>query len=376
MEDSAAMSDEDFLDTLLTTILDRSIDPIPEEPELSPERVTAMATRLAQIRDGINRVVRGQAGGGAANPAVVEELAAYVRQRGRRTHRTELRNGRVQALREHALEMIGTEAQPLLGVPVGRVPLASLNAAAIRSPSGGAVILLHAGLELQLEYFITCWEALRTRCPPAPTERPSREAEEALVGIGMIASDAPIDPAKLRVNAPFLFSLLSGEHDAYYFSLLHVYHAELFVLLHEYGHIALGHHVGAGTHALHLGHDTSVERFTYDQEREFAADAFACGVLARVHRGDPGTLTWKVICIGFLFMYLELSDTWNAVDYTSDGRTHPSPAERWARVCDLLTVDDPAWRFTEFMRVHMPYLRYYVEYHREWVRRLDSAAEP
>lgn len=369
------MSDDDFLDFLLAIILDQSGEPIPEEPEHSPEWVTAVATRRAQVEEGLNRVASGQPSGGPVDPAAVEEWAAYVRARGRRTHRTELRNERIQNLRERALEMMGTEAQPLLRVPVGRVPLASLNAAAIRSPSGGAVILLHAGLELQLEYFITCWEAMRTRCPPAPTERLSREAEEALIGIGMVVSESTIDPAKLRENAPFLFSLLSGENDAYFRSLLHVLHAEVFVLLHEYGHIALGHHTAAATHELHLG-QVSVERFTYDQEREFAADKFACDVLARAHRGDSSNLIYKVVSIGFLFMYFELMDIWKSVDYSSEGQTHPPPAERWGRICDLLKVDDPDWQFTEFVTVHMPYLRYLVAYYRDRVPLLDSAAEP
>ena len=361
------MSDEAFLDFLLAHILDRSPEPIPDERWLSPEWITAVATRRVQVWQGINRVARGQPSEGPVDATLVEEVAESIHQQGY-GFRTELRGARVQFLRNRALKMTGTHAQKLSGIPVGRVPLRNAKAAAIRSPSGGAVVLLNGGLELQLEYFITCWEAMRTRCPPAPTEIPSREAQEALVGIGMIVSDAEIVPAERQEKTPFLYSLLAGKNDAYFSSLLHVNHAEIFVLLHEYGHIVLGHHATCEVSELHLGRDVSVQQFNYSQECEFAADEFACDALSKAFGGDPTKLIIYTVGISFLFMYFELRDIWKSVDYSSEGRTHPPPAERWARICELLKVDHPDWSLAELMTVHMPYLKYYVAYHRDEFR--------
>ena len=166
-------------------------------------------------------------------------------------------------------------------VPIGVLPVPSVNSHAARAPLGDPLIIINAGLMHMLAwYFETLfgltivWDALG-----------ESKAHDYLHGhyLLMLASFAlggqhrrPMDRLKMPVK-------ILGT------SILHAVAAETFILAHEIGHIVAGHLEDAKVRAVQIpfGDRLELDFWQKSQQQEFQADAFAWGMYKQVYQELP-----------------------------------------------------------------------------------------
>jgi hypothetical protein len=239
-----------------------------------------------------------------------------------------------KSLQATALYMAGPARLKVENVPVAFLPHEDVNACAVRTPRDGAVILLNTAI---LDLFpIVCQcvsgilsEEMRGEMFPSLTSLDcaqslywlAREAVSPDIGLGRRARffndpevhEKVIDPSfplTQRVESQFLLM-------------------EYFILLHEYGHIVLGH---LDTKRVRLARAaTGVEIYTNSQTQEFDADAFALECLFRhLELKDR----WRVyVFLGTLFGFFRLLEA--VSDEAHSASTHPPTPARWARLREL-----------------------------------------
>lgn len=239
-----------------------------------------------------------------------------------------------QSLRATALYMAGPARPQLENVPVAFLPHEDLNACAVRTPRDGAIILLNTSILDLFPPVCQCLSGIlseKMRLDMFPSLTPgdcarsiywfAREAVDPDMGF---ASRAPLfrDP---HVHAKVIdpdFPLMQRVESQ--FLLM-----EYFILLHEYGHIALRHldkgHIRVARAA------ADIEVYTNDQRQEFEADAFALECLFR-HLAVADR--WRTyVLLGTLFGFFRLLEA--VSERTDSVARHPSTPARWARLREL-----------------------------------------
>lgn len=157
-----------------------------------------------------------------------------------------------------------------------------------------------------------------------------------------------------------------GKHSRDSFRMLHevmCWVAELFIVLHELGHIALGHLDPADvTYAFEDENGNGAPVFNRSQLQEFAADRFAFDRIIEIAVKPDGPLRKDIgYAIGCLMILMR---TVEAVSSNPASDTHPSAAFRWERLrAEIGNVQGPAALDS-------------VDYFFEWIDRLDHGARP
>lgn len=232
----------------------------------------------------------------------------------------------------------------LTAIPIGWTSIPVLNACAIRRHHAIAI-----ALNIRLSTTLAAAAAINWDMQEAVVSGEPARAANALNRLTKMlqrSSDHDFDIA-LAEGAPFptRFHSWFGSNCC----LLQL----LFVLLHEIGHVALGH---LTEHELWLGHPLSRpsrEFFAGSLDAEYAADAYAVTKLVDISNWDVAGS--EVEFLGFareqphlvplalveLFVWFQLIAPSNVHNYYKIPRTHPHPLDRAKRIVEALRTADP-----------------------------------
>ena len=230
----------------------------------------------------------------------------------------------IEALR-HATQQLLTDA----GIPrlddepqIGLVHTPHFNACAVRASSGRLVIVLHSGVVAALPMFLHAVFGAFDRHADAPfcTHFTQAEFFDAIWAVAEVCVTGESVP---RLDA----AVTCPEHRGVDGPITEMAEfAEIFTLLHEYGHIYLGHLSNSVSEPTDRAQLMALAR---NQEHE--ADLFAVRAAlaaAAAQETDPFGVIFGAGVMFTLFALIEEV----AGHGTPDLRTHPWPATRWQAV--------------------------------------------
>jgi len=228
----------------------------------------------------------------------------------------------IDSLRHAALKMIGKHDESLDRVLVACMPTRILNAAAWSTPRGGALIVLDQGVIAQLGTLVRAFVAYHTWEQPEPYCHDHSKAAFGrtiqYLAAYSISGDMnwlkrieTYDCPSLRLHDPVVEYLSVG--------------IELFIMLHEYGHIILGHLSTAAVTPMKLAAGNEVTILVNSVDQEFQADEFAFKTYA-----STGVKPWDVaLSAGLMMHFFHLGEMLAPAPTV---KTHPPSLERWSRI--------------------------------------------
>lgn len=232
---------------------------------------------------------------------------------------------RLSQCRDIFLRLSGGAHADLANIPVGVVQLPYLNAGALRTPSGGDAILINFGLCYLYDYF----NFVYLNPPPASGDPGGAQKAQATRLARAIVGDKS---SRAEFVTAFPRSI-NVDPDIALFSRIRMAISTLFVTLHEYGHIALGHTATRSKWPLPL---PARQRHSYHAklwEWEFEADQFAYDVL-RGKMAPAGTPipSRKLADMGpeDVFILMGLAHGFDRKSSPND--SHPLPKDRLFRL--------------------------------------------
>ena len=221
-------------------------------------------------------------------------------------------------IREEAAKYLHPQEQHLLKIPLGFLHTEELNACAVQTPRGNAIILFDIGVTLHLQFLGRCIMSLATYGSPTPFCR-DHEPADFIDTIFLLASYATSYNdrylEKIRTwNCPSL-----GEWDLTSATFASI--ADMFVALHEFGHIALGH-----LDSKNVMQKGTMTVYGKRHEQEFEADIFGFDRLVK-----KDTTAAPIIAVQTLFRFFDLCEHIRyGASHTST--THPASQERWEKL--------------------------------------------
>jgi hypothetical protein len=275
---------------------------------------------------------------GQFEPHQFDQLARAIRES--LTPSLYFRGEYVGLLKQAALRMTGPHSRRLENIPVGCLPTRLLNAGAYKTPRGGAVILLDSGVILQLGMLVRSFLAYYTWNAPdhfaagEPYCRDHSQTEFGRTIQSLAAFSVTGDLELLRhITTWRCPSLPNYDETMEHFAM----GIELFIMLHEYGHIALGHLESCATMSVPVRLAGELTLFTNSQMQEFEADQFAFECYA-----SAGFLPTDVAThCGLLFHLFNLAE----LIRPPQTRTHPPALARWEKIKNLtpLSARPESW---------------------------------
>ncbi|HLY22030.1 MAG TPA: hypothetical protein VKT83_06135 [bacterium] len=235
----------------------------------------------------------------------------------------------VQFLKDKTLSFTGDDRNRLRGIPVGLLPSWELNACAIQTPRGGVVIILNQGIIRHVTLIYRCALAFMTWKDEEPfcRDAPQQAYGGALIGLAQYAVTGDFSHV-LHHRAGLVFpSLKSYENSTILFSLL----MEIFILLHEYGHVVKDHLSPDKVSPAFAGKLPNMHQYTKSQRQEFEADQYAIDRLSSkvVGRVQPHDLAFAP---GLVLKFLELCECVAQRLNAPLPKTHPPAGARWERI--------------------------------------------
>jgi hypothetical protein len=145
----------------------------------------------------------------------------------------------IDATRQAALPLLGADAERVKSIPVGLLPTHELNASAVRTPRGGAVILLNRSVMWALPLLFFSYAALDSwHTADALTKEMSDLAlAECILSLAMFCATDDLRHLAANPDIAVILERIAGDKEVVMNAVL----MECFVLLHEYGHILHGH---------------------------------------------------------------------------------------------------------------------------------------
>jgi hypothetical protein len=245
--------------------------------------------------------------------------------------RKDFRGPKIARLRVAAARHLAPEEQYLLDTPIGYLHTEELNGCAVRTPRGGAVILLDLGVLLHMHRLGCSVMSLCTWSSPEPFCRDHEPVAFVHTIVSLARYALSYDDRYLAGittwNCPSL-----GKWDLQSAQFAGI--AELFVLLHEYGHILSGH-----LDAAKVADNTELPILVKDHAQEYQADAVGFDRLTR--QIDVMTASPVVL---ILFRFLDLIEHLR-YGAPRGSNTHPPARERWLRLSEgiNLTEEGKEW---------------------------------
>lgn len=268
----------------------------------------------------------------------------------------------VRVLARVALEMCGPHQERLRDVPVGVVYQSYLNAGAGSVPGGGDVVTIHKDI-----FAINVWSRYfgLHYSQGAPLEEQYGFLCFARKAFG--SHDRSVFYPAILFETAIMLAVTSEEPK--FFADLAKLVVQLFVILHEFGHIACGHTDTARTWSPEsaLSKEALLRRRAIERRFEFEADDFAIDVLFGKYL-DCGRVDrpFAMVTLRQFFRFLELGTERVFDGQTGAGevivvrrseplelRTHPPPAERGVRI----SGEKPPDRAKELTQLEIEYLR-------------------
>jgi hypothetical protein len=230
----------------------------------------------------------------------------------------DFRGLKVGLLRKAAQRYLSPDEQWLLSVPIGFLQTEELNGCAVLAPSGGKVILVDIGVLLHMHMLGRSVLALTTWAAPEPFCH-DHEPVEWVKTIYSLANHTITQEDRFLAEIKTWHCPSLDEWDLK--SAKFATNVELFVLLHEYGHIALGH-LDPGKVVSKYG----VQMLSTNHKQEFEADLFSFRKQAQVGQADGAALAAAT-----LFRFFDLIEHMLYGTIHASG-THPPGRERWQHI--------------------------------------------
>lgn len=250
----------------------------------------------------------------------------------------------IDTIRRVALESLKPYRRQLEGIPVGCLPTGILNATAFQTPRGGAVIVLDQGVFFQLGMLVRCYFAYYTWNAPdhyAGGEPYCHDHSRAAFGLTiqqLAAYVATGDLDELRKITTWKCPSLPV-----YDQLVEVFAfgIELFIMVHEFGHVVLNHFLTCTPHPLRLQPAGEVTLYRNSELQEFEADEFAFR-----HLPTAGLRPTDVaFSCGLLLNFFHLAELIRPPQI----RTHPPALARWERIKSLAPLSSHPESWSNFL---------------------------
>jgi hypothetical protein len=242
----------------------------------------------------------------------------------------------ITAIREQALSILEPFRPQLEKIPLGFITTRQLNACAVSTPSGGAVILLDSPVMVELEMVMKASFGFMTWHWPEPYCHHHHWTAfgDTIVLLAHYVNTGNLEflrriktwswectsPHKLEPRVRSAYSVMRTS-----------------VLMHEYGHVVLGHLKSQNTTHLTAGGSMALQMYTKSQNQEFEADKFAYDQLSKqegksIHPGDAA------FGMGLLLNFFTLCEALAKNDKLKFERTHPPASDRWSRLMKLAGI--------------------------------------
>jgi hypothetical protein len=230
----------------------------------------------------------------------------------------------IEFLRNVALSATGEYSDRLSGILVGCLPTRLLNAAAFRTPRDGAVIILDQGVILHLGVLARSYIAWRTWRTADPYCLDHSQDDFARTILLLAHFSATGNMKYLEAITTWRCPSLPAHDELMEGFALGI---EVFILLHEFGHVALNHLACAAATGLVIGQSSELSLFTNSEKQEFEADEFAFRRYCRI-RDRPDDVA---LGCGLLFHFFHLCEL-IAPSLPFGPRTHPPALQRWEKI--------------------------------------------
>lgn len=213
------------------------------------------------------------------------------------------------------------DARLLLDVPVGFLPIYEPNAWALQTPGGENIIALHTEIAAVISFYSELQIAMRKIF----IETREYPVELHNIGFGFLFQSFrqrrqlafPVIPVKLT---PQEFGAVQ----------MKTFASELFILAHEFAHVALGHTGAYVDVQLGIGRKPHVRKFNWEQQQELDADLKAIEWLYHLKGKNMGVLfrlatKFPIMCAEVLVLihFVEAH-----VGFPGATSTHPPASER------------------------------------------------
>jgi len=303
MDDDILPTDEEFLQSLYQ----------------APQDAHNPADDPTFLKESIEILIKGGAIPAGADPTDFVR-AMFDPQRNFRGYKSSV-------MTNEARNCLPTSLHHLLDVPVAYLHIDELNGFVAPTPRGNAVIVLNLGIIRHAGMLSRCTLALVTYASPEPFCRDHQPAAfvHGIVSLARFVCTEDYDFLRKIVvwNCPSLEPLdikgaqLGGV-------------IEMFVLLHEYGHVASGH-LNSSLITRKFGMDT------YSQEhfQEHEADTFAFDHLEKRYGKNTSSFAAAV-----LFRFFDLIEHMVYGKPTSSS-SHPAGRIRWDHLKEKFRLSDP-----------------------------------
>jgi hypothetical protein len=230
------------------------------------------------------------------------------------------------ALHESALAFTGQQRGRLASSLVILVPSPSFNGSVHRAPNGGDVVVVNHALIATLLLLVRCTIAVHDWNAAQPFCRDRSQSEYA-AAIGGLAN--LVVSGDQRALAPHREALSFGSLSEFEQRSSQIAHlCELFILLHEFGHIVNGDLDAPDVFS--IGSDTT----TANWEAEFKADAYAA---TRLLNGSRDQLEPNDVAL-FAGIVLKFFAICERIGHGRPSSTHPPAPQRWERIKGHLGV--------------------------------------
>lgn len=235
----------------------------------------------------------------------------------------------IRALKDYALSMAGPDRPALEDIAVVMLPTGGLNARVFASPEGGTAVVLNHGVLISLQFIVRTLLAFITWHDEKPFCRDASQEDyaHALVGLARYVAGSDMRVFE-KYGASLRFPSLSP-FDQTTISLSVM--TEIFMLLHEYGHLVLGHLKRPLIVASRVEATPAVAEFNQAQLDEFDADAYATTRMLEAVEGQM-TASDVALAAGILLRFFSLCERLQGRDPPAATSSHPSAASRWERV--------------------------------------------
>jgi hypothetical protein len=234
----------------------------------------------------------------------------------------------IRSLRGQAIRILGKKVANFGDTRAFLLSAQNLNGFAALTPNGTPFIVLNHGIIFILGYYTAWFMAFYTWFTPKPYCRDHSQAEFAQ-GILRLAHFEVAGDLNSIAEAETLYcpSIPKFQPDNRGFEKI----IELAIILHEFGHLILGHVNGSPTYRIRVSRDTELEALKLSRQQEFEADAFAFRCIC-----DSGLAPdYVAFSMGLLFKFFELCHRLSPPTIPESKWTHPHPEARWKNIKDL-----------------------------------------
>jgi len=239
----------------------------------------------------------------------------------------------IERIKKKAIDKLNFEESELHKTPVGIFSTHELNACAIRTPSGTAVIALYISLWFYLKSSFFCVLAIALRNSETPLgEHHSDEtyainllqmAEAAKKGIQLIVMTKTGEHSIADCVGP------SASPD--YRVVASLVESLTFILLHEYGHIFHGH-LNSELIRMKVCGENKIEIYLTSHEQEYEADCFAIKRILESKKDSEEMKSLSLFSISMLFHFFDLCESERSKEIMG---SHPPSLNRLKKIINV-----------------------------------------